>query len=199
MLKSVIKRFLKSLVAELGEQNLQSPQKSQCSSLLFIGVVYRCGSAGKMAEANAANEKTGCVFCDIASGKSDGEVVYSDDDYICFRDIKPHASHHYLVIPKKHYGNAKYLQSEQCSVIERMYEIGKQVITEKNCDLSDCRFGFHWPPFQSIEHLHLHALGPLSSMSFLSKRMVFRHNYPFVTVDWTLEYLLRNKTENKST
>lgn len=34
------------------------------------------------------------------------------------------------------------------------------------------RFGFHWPPFTSISHLHLHVVSPLEQMSALS-RFVF--------------------------
>lgn len=30
----------------------------------------------------------------------------------CFRDIKPGAPHHYLVVPKKHMGNCKSLRKE---------------------------------------------------------------------------------------
>eukprot|EP00121_Abeoforma_whisleri_P004405 Awhi_evm1s3981 len=29
--------------------------------------------------------------------------------------------------------------------------------------------GFHWPPFNSIDHLHLHVIGPESTMSFFGK------------------------------
>lgn len=44
------------------------------------------------------------------------------------------------------------------------------------------RFGFHYPPFNSIQHLHLHAISPASSMSFVS-RIIFRpDSLWFVTV-----------------
>lgn len=35
------------------------------------------------------------------------------------------------------------------------------------------RFGFHWPPFNSITHLHLHAIAPVSEMS-LTSRIIFK-------------------------
>ncbi len=131
-----------------------------------------------------------CIFCDIVRGKTDGDqVVYSDEEYMCIVDIKPHATHHYLVIPKAHHGNVKYLNSSHRSVVERLGVIGKQVLRDKNCNLNDSRLGFHWPPFHSIEHLHMHVLCPVSTMNFVSRRMIFRHNYPLVTLEWALEYL----------
>lgn len=35
-----------------------------------------------------------------------------DGEVSCFRDIKPGAPHHYLVVPTKHVGNCKSLSKE---------------------------------------------------------------------------------------
>lgn len=40
-------------------------------------------------------------FCEIN--------MLQDEDICCFRDIKPAAPHHYLVVPTKHVGNCKSL------------------------------------------------------------------------------------------
>lgn len=42
--------------------------------------------------------------------------------------------------------------------------------------VSHARMGFHWAPFNSIEHLHLHLLYPVEQMSLIS-RLVFMPNY----------------------
>lgn len=42
-------------------------------------------------------------------------------------------------------------------------------------DVNDVSFGFHWPPFNSITHLHLHGVAPVSKMRFLA-RWIFRPN-----------------------
>ena len=63
-------------------------------------------------------EETDCVFCKIVAGKTDTELLYEDESIVCFRDIHPDALHHYLVIPKAHTPNVKYLSSEHIPLIE---------------------------------------------------------------------------------
>ena len=43
-----------------------------------------------------------CVFCRIAAKDEHAEIVYEDEDYVCFRDRSPAATHHYLLIPRLH-------------------------------------------------------------------------------------------------
>jgi histidine triad (HIT) family protein len=43
-----------------------------------------------------------CLFCKIVSGEIPADIVYQDDDVVAFKDIKPVAPHHVLVIPRKH-------------------------------------------------------------------------------------------------
>ncbi|KAJ7341908.1 hypothetical protein JRQ81_007700 [Phrynocephalus forsythii] len=118
------------------------------------------------------------------------QVNWKHEDLVCFRDIRPGAPHHYLVVPKKHIGNCKTLKSEHIPLVERMMAAGKTVLQRnKFTDLNDIRMGFHWPPFCSIAHLHLHVLAPASQLGFLS-RMVYRINsYWFITAEQLLERL----------
>lgn len=44
-----------------------------------------------------------CIFCKISQKKIPGEIVYEDDNFIAFLDIRPLNPGHVLVIPKKHY------------------------------------------------------------------------------------------------
>lgn len=39
------------------------------------------------------------------------------------------------------------------------------------------RLAFHWPPFFSVAHLHLHAIAPASQLSFV-------HKLSFKTDSW---------------
>ncbi|KAK1795016.1 hypothetical protein P4O66_010205 [Electrophorus voltai] len=124
-----------------------------------------------------------CIFCKIVNGEMNTELLYSDEDTSCFRDIKPGAPHHYLVVPTKHVGNCKSLHKEHIPLVEKLVETGKEVLRKNNySDLSDIRFGFHLPPFQSVTHLHLHVLAPASQMGFMSRFIYRPDSYWFITV-----------------
>ncbi|MCI4373994.1 hypothetical protein PGIGA_G00000920 [Pangasianodon gigas] len=131
-----------------------------------------------------------CIFCKIVNGEMDTELLHSDEDMACFRDIRPGAPHHYLVVPKKHTGNCKSLRKEHIPLVEKLVEIGKEVLQKKNVtDLNDVRFGFHWPPFHSVAHLHLHVLAPASQMGFISRFIYRLDSYWFITADQLLQRL----------
>ncbi|KAI3360404.1 hypothetical protein L3Q82_002315 [Scortum barcoo] len=118
-----------------------------------------------------------------------------DEELSCFRDIKPGAPHHYLVVPTKHVGNCKSLSKEHVPLVQQMVEMGKEILQKNNVtDLSDVRFGFHWPPFCSVTHLHLHVLAPASQMGFMSRLFYRLNSYWFITADQLIE-LLNSKGE----
>lgn len=54
-----------------------------------------------------------CIFCDIASGKSDAQVIFENENYKAFLDINPVNYGHTLVVPKKHYDNFLTLPDDE--------------------------------------------------------------------------------------
>ncbi|KAK7887104.1 hypothetical protein WMY93_026725 [Mugilogobius chulae] len=136
-----------------------------------------------------------CIFCKIVNKEMGTELLHCDEEISCFKDIRPAAPHHYLVVPNKHVGNCKSLTKEHVPLVKRMVELGKEILEKNNItDLSDVRFGFHWPPFCSVTHLHLHVLAPVNQMGFLSRFMYKVNSYWFVTADQLIE-LLNSKAE----
>ena len=152
-----------------------------------------------MASSNGAGPllQDGCIFCQIAAGqKPDTELLYNDEHYVCFRDIRPASRHHFLIVPIAHHPEAKYLSQEHAGMVQQMIGVGKNVLKTQGGNMDDCRMGFHWPPFTSVKHLHLHVISPVSEMSFFSKHLVYRPNsLAFVTHDWLLNRL---KTMNQT-
>ncbi|KOX74684.1 Histidine triad nucleotide-binding protein 3 [Melipona quadrifasciata] len=123
-----------------------------------------------------------CTFCDIISNKAPSEKIYEDDYVTCIKDINPASTHHYLILPNKHINNAK----ELCSIDDELYDrilSTVDIIAEKQgLDLTITRTGFHWPPFNTISHLHLHVISPICNLN-LFKKFIFKPNsYWFVSV-----------------
>ncbi|KAH6921560.1 hypothetical protein HPB50_002225 [Hyalomma asiaticum] len=53
--------------------------------------------------------------------------------------------------------------------------------------------GFHWPPFTSISHLHLHVIAPVADMSMLA-RVIFMPGTPwFCLVEDAMDYLEKSQ------
>ena len=49
------------------------------------------------------NADSNCIFCKIAKKEIPANIVYEDDDFMAFLDIRPLSPGHALVIPKDHY------------------------------------------------------------------------------------------------
>ncbi|KAI7989512.1 Bifunctional adenosine 5'-phosphosulfate phosphorylase/adenylylsulfatase HINT4 [Camellia lanceoleosa] len=65
---------------------------------------------------------------------------------------------HYLVIPVEHIPTVKDLQrrTEDFSLVSHMLNVGQNLL-HRDAPQSKHRFGFHQPPLNSVNHLHLHC------------------------------------------
>ncbi|CAM9001572.1 unnamed protein product [Rhodiola kirilowii] len=108
-----------------------------------------------MAEAAAAP----CLFCQIARSATSTKLLYSDEKVAAFQDINPSALRHYLVIPVEHIATVRDLhrRTADYELVSHMLTVG-QTLLHKDAPQSKYRFGFHQPPFNSVDHLHLHCL-----------------------------------------
>lgn len=131
-----------------------------------------------------------CIFCKICCKQAPAKVVYEDSDYVCFVDRKPASTHHYLVVPRRHIPDARVLTSDHIPMVQRMTEIGQQVLEERGGKMEEARLGFHWPPVLLVKHLHLHVISPERQMGWLNRVLVFRKDsYVFSSPDYMINYL----------
>ncbi|KAL9231132.1 hypothetical protein vseg_006392 [Gypsophila vaccaria] len=101
-----------------------------------------------------------CVFCQIArSSTATTPLLHRDDNVVAFEDIKPAAFRHYLVIPIEHIPTVKDLRrgNTHYSLVSHMLDVGKTLVRRDAPESKEYRFGFHQPPFNSVDHLHLHC------------------------------------------
>uniref|UniRef100_A0A0D9W7L3 HIT domain-containing protein n=1 Tax=Leersia perrieri TaxID=77586 RepID=A0A0D9W7L3_9ORYZ len=67
---------------------------------------------------------------------------------------------HYLVIPIEHIPTFHNLQrtTEDHQLVSHMLAVGRDLLNRDAPNSEEHRFGFHQPPFNSVDHLHLHCL-----------------------------------------
>ncbi|KAJ8588256.1 HIT-like protein [Rhizopogon salebrosus TDB-379] len=99
-----------------------------------------------------------CIFCGAYStNRSEFNIVWEDEEFVAFRDINPSAQHHIQLIPKTHIESVKELSKKDVDMLRRMEEIGQSILDMFNAPVSRRKMGFHIPPFNSVNHLHLHV------------------------------------------
>ncbi|KYN19534.1 PREDICTED: histidine triad nucleotide-binding protein 3-like [Trachymyrmex cornetzi] len=135
-----------------------------------------------------------CIFCKIIRNEESGEKIYEDENVTCIKDINPVSTHHYLIIPNKHIRNAKTLQPEDSELFDKIVTTVGIISEKMNLDPASTRTGFHWPPFNTVHHLHLHVISPIEKMSGLRKLMFPNpNNYWFVSPDYVKSRLENSK------
>ncbi|MBC6678588.1 histidine triad nucleotide-binding protein [Zhenpiania hominis] len=101
-----------------------------------------------------------CVFCKIAEKEIPSNIVYEDDQIICFHDLEPQAPVHVLIIPKKHIASMDDVSADDQQlmgyIMTKVKEIAKTLGLENGYRLvNNCGED----GFQTVKHLHFHLLG----------------------------------------
>jgi len=164
-----------------------------------------------------------CLFCRIIdeNEKETTRLIYKDKDYAVFPDIRPAAKYHFLVVPVEHIRDSKSLTGQQAHIdlLDRLVEIGNKILTEKiaadkskvgedktgsaeenaavETVTAKVLMGFHWPPFHTVNHLHLHVIAPSDSIGFIGRQIFRPNSYWFITPDWLKTRLEKLKLEGK--
>lgn len=92
-----------------------------------------------------------------------------------FISSSPSAKYHFQAIPKNHINDPKYLTKDDISLVKELKEGLKVAFGKYDMAGEDILMGFHWPPFNSVKHLHLHGLAPASTVGVF-KGMMFKPN-----------------------
>jgi diadenosine tetraphosphate (Ap4A) HIT family hydrolase len=96
-----------------------------------------------------------CRFCDILRDH-DGEFLFEDERVAVFRPLAPVSDSHVLVVPRCHIRNINALTPCDTELLTHMREVA-QLVLEDDSSPVGCKFAFHTPPFNSIDHVHMHA------------------------------------------
>ena len=149
----------------------------------FKGVVY--GSGGTV---------TSCLFCRIIERKEPGNIVLENERLVAFKTIAPASSNHLLVVPRDHRANVHALSGkEDAALLKEMKEFGLEALKVDGCpNIENSQYSFHVPPYNSIDHLHLHAIGNRSSMTFAGALKYAEGTFYCWSVDQTIKRIMKD-------
>ena len=102
-----------------------------------------------------------CPFCGILAGRIPADVVHESLHTVAFRDIKPAAPVHVLVIPRHHVLSAATIDAADAEVVAEMFVTARLVADQEGVADSGYRLVFNVgdDAQNSVPHLHLHVLG----------------------------------------
>ena len=102
-----------------------------------------------------------CIFCQIAQGQTETELLYQSDTLVVFKDINPHAPVHLLLVPKKHIRSVNDLTEANRETVAELMMVAKEMAREHGVAKSGYKLLYNVEKGggQLIFHLHLHLLG----------------------------------------
>ena len=100
-----------------------------------------------------------CIFCKIANGEIQSQIIYQDNDVVAFKDLNPQAPSHILIIPVKHIENLAAAQEDDALLLGKVQLAAAKIA--KDLGLKDFRLVANngKGAGQSVFHLHYHLMG----------------------------------------
>lgn len=106
------------------------------------------------------------IFSRIVAGEIPCNKVFEDDRVLAFRDIRPQAPVHILIIPKTEIPTVDDLQESDEALAGHMVFVATRIARQEGLAESGYRLVFNCrgDGGQEVYHIHLHLLGgrPLS-------------------------------------
>jgi histidine triad (HIT) family protein len=102
-----------------------------------------------------------CLFCQISAGETPTDFLYENDRLVVFKDIKPAAPVHLLIVPKRHIRSINDLADGDREILSEMILTAKEMAQDQGVAESGYKLLFNVEKGggQVIFHLHLHLIG----------------------------------------
>ena len=103
----------------------------------------------------------GCVFCRIATGEVEVEVLHASEKVVAFRDAHPQAPTHILLVPREHLVSLQDLGDEHADMLSELFQTAARLAEEEGVNRSGWRMVVNVGPHagQMVFHLHFHLMG----------------------------------------
>lgn len=101
------------------------------------------------------------VFQKIINKEIPADILYEDEDILAFKDIRPIAPVHVLIIPKREIPTIDDLEDTDGELIGRMVLVARDIARNLNISQKGYKLLFRVREHggQEIHHIHLHLIG----------------------------------------
>ena len=102
-----------------------------------------------------------CVFCKIVSDEAQATIVYRDEQVTAFRDTRPVAPTHILIVPNRHIESVAALEAQDEQLMGHLFTVARKLAEDEGIATGGYRLITNTGPNggQTIFHLHLHLIG----------------------------------------
>ena len=102
-----------------------------------------------------------CIFCGIADGSVNSQLIYEDEHVVAFKDLNPQAPTHLLIIPRKHIACLAEVEEADYPLLGRINALAIKLAEQEGIAESGYRLTNNCRPDsgQEVPHLHYHLLG----------------------------------------
>ena len=100
------------------------------------------------------------LFEKICAGEIPADIVYQDDQCVCFRDIGPQAPTHLLLVPRRPIPRLSLADEGDAALLGHMMLAAGKIARSLGIDESGFRLVINNGPDagEAVPHLHMHIL-----------------------------------------
>lgn len=111
-----------------------------------------------------------CIFCKIVSGQVPAEKIYEDDRVVAFRDIRPAAPIHILIVPRTHIPTLNDIPDDD-PILSHIATVARNIARDLGVAEPGYRFfiNVNRGGGQVIFHLHAHLVAGSDFGTFIIK------------------------------
>ena len=105
------------------------------------------------------NMKDDCIFCKLANGIFETNVLFEDDDFKVILDLSPATKGHALILPKEHYADIYEIPED---LLAKAIVLAKKMAThmtdQLKCDGFNIVQNNGETAGQTVFHFHIHLI-----------------------------------------
>lgn len=102
-----------------------------------------------------------CIFCQIIDGEAKADIIYRDQYVTAFRDVRPVAPTHILIVPNRHIESVNQSEDVDALTLGHLFLAARNIAEMENIRPGGYRLIVNTGPDsgQTVFHLHMHLLG----------------------------------------